>query len=385
MITHLVEPLVYDYSQIADASMRTLAQRAADEIKPRLRRAADDILVIGQRLAVVRQYLPHGQWKSWIETEFGMGDETARQFIRVATRFADKSLIIRDLTPTALYMLAAPSTPDEAIAEVESLVTNGYTPTVAETKQIIAEAKAPRYRAAAESSLAHLIGRTSSPTTDIDPADAPTPGKLLVDWTDEDWAGHQAEIDAAVLAVADASGSVGAKKTKLSDEEEMRIAIDWLSAYRGPHGANWSQMTDSQIHHANSPCFQAWTKAHPEVGVHKLRIKQAMYQLRRRSSILGASTTATQSPIHQITHSDDKNDLSPQNPPAPLPADEGREWVRIQGLHGVLSQMFILLTGEHRTTAEAYGFGVEYQRLLGEVESLRREVKGLTPGDKMTR
>lgn len=140
-IIHL-DDLTYDYTQITDPNTRTLAQRAADDIKPRLRRATEDILVIGQRLAVVRQYIPHGQWTSWIETEFGMADETARQFIRVATRFTDKSLIIRDLKPTALYMLAAPSTPDDAITQVEALITNGHTPTVAETKQIITTVRA---------------------------------------------------------------------------------------------------------------------------------------------------------------------------------------------------------------------------------------------------
>jgi hypothetical protein len=118
-------------------------------------------------------------------------------------------------------------------------------------------------------------------------------GKLLVDWTDDDWAAHKAEIEAAVLEVADAPAKIG-KISKLSDEEEKHIAIAWLSAYRGPRGANWSQMNDSQIHHANSPCFQAWTKAHPEVGDHKLRIKQALYQLRRGTGALGASATDTQ-------------------------------------------------------------------------------------------
>ncbi len=131
----------YDYTQIADANTRTLAQRAADDIKPRLRRATEDILVIGQRLAVVRQYLPHGQWMAWLDAEFEMGEITARNFINVATRFADKSSKFEDLKPSALYMLAAPSTPDDAIVEVETLIAAGSIPTVAETKQIIADHK----------------------------------------------------------------------------------------------------------------------------------------------------------------------------------------------------------------------------------------------------
>ncbi len=140
-ITHL-DDLTYDYTQIADPTLRTLAQRAAEEIKPRLRRATEDILIIGARLAVIRQYLPHGQWMAWLDAEFEMHDNTARNFISVATRFADKSTIIVNLKPTALYALAAPSTPDDAITQVEALITNGHTPTVAETKQIITTVRA---------------------------------------------------------------------------------------------------------------------------------------------------------------------------------------------------------------------------------------------------
>ena len=39
-ITHL-DDLVYGYTQITDPNTRTLAQRAADDIKPRLRRATE--------------------------------------------------------------------------------------------------------------------------------------------------------------------------------------------------------------------------------------------------------------------------------------------------------------------------------------------------------
>lgn len=363
MITHLVEPLVYDYSQIADANMRTMAQRAADEIKPRLRRATEDILIIGQRLAVVREYLPHGQWMDWIEAEFEMGDETARNFINVATRFNGKFQNFGNLKPSALYMLAAPSTPDEAVAEVETHLANGYTPTVAETKQIIATVRAGLAPASV----------------------APARRKPLMEWTDEDWAraADKAEIEAAISEVADVPAAQEETAPTITGFERVKIARAWLGDYRSKDGLGWRELTDTQITHANSPCYQEFCKANPGIYQPKIVLSSALFDLRladrRRADEGGHKATPQQ------RQSDDKNDLSAQETPTPLPAEEGREWGRIQGLHGALSQMCILLTGEHRATAEAYGFGVEYERLLGEVESLRREVKGLRPDDRVTR
>lgn len=133
--------LAYDYSQIEDNDIRTLTKRSAEEIKPRLRRATEDIIAIGNSLATVHRYLPHGQWLPWLETEFEMSVDTARNFIRVSERFAGKNGIIPHLTPTALYALAAPSTPEDAIIEVEQHIAAGNPPTVVQTKQIIANHK----------------------------------------------------------------------------------------------------------------------------------------------------------------------------------------------------------------------------------------------------
>lgn len=61
----------------------------------------------------------------WIEAEFEMSETTARNMMRVADRFAGKSATIADLAPTALYELAAPSTPESVRSAVEELVIDG--------------------------------------------------------------------------------------------------------------------------------------------------------------------------------------------------------------------------------------------------------------------
>jgi hypothetical protein len=53
-----------------------------------------------------------------------MHEQSARRFMQVAERYG-KSNTMLDLTPTALYELAAPSTPPEVQAEVERRIAAG--------------------------------------------------------------------------------------------------------------------------------------------------------------------------------------------------------------------------------------------------------------------
>ena len=77
--------------------------------------------------------------------------------MRVAIRFGDKSAIIADLSPTVLYLLAAPSTPDAAIDEI---LEGGKKVSVAEAKEIIADRMNDRaaYQRAWEEYRALLTG-----------------------------------------------------------------------------------------------------------------------------------------------------------------------------------------------------------------------------------
>jgi hypothetical protein len=65
----------------------------------------------------------------WIEAEFEMAERTARNFMNVAERYASKSATVADLAPTALYELAAPSTPEEVVNVKRGRGGRGKTPT----------------------------------------------------------------------------------------------------------------------------------------------------------------------------------------------------------------------------------------------------------------
>ena len=54
------------------------------------------------------------------------------------------------------------------------------------------------------------------------------------------------------------------------------LATDWLAAYRGKNGETWEDLAETQIHHANSPCFQRFAQQHPDCRDPKTALRQAL-------------------------------------------------------------------------------------------------------------
>lgn len=132
--------LHYDYSTVAEA-YREAVRRSALVIKPRLKRAAEDIFVIGKELNAAKVLLPHGEYTKWLDVEFGLSDRMAQRFVNVYERLGFKSDKLSDLPPSTLYLLAAPSTPDEAIKAVEQQLDAGERISVAYVQGVITNAK----------------------------------------------------------------------------------------------------------------------------------------------------------------------------------------------------------------------------------------------------
>ena len=112
------------------------ARADAALIKGLMRRTAEDVITIGQALIRQKAALPHGQFLPWIASEFEMHEQSARRFMQVAERYG-KSNTMLDLTPTALYELAAPSTPPEVQAEVERRIAAGEIVSAATTNPTV--------------------------------------------------------------------------------------------------------------------------------------------------------------------------------------------------------------------------------------------------------
>jgi hypothetical protein len=133
--------LNYDYNRLPEEE-RAAVQRAARIIKPLLRRTAEDIFVIGDELGQVKARLPHGRYTEWLGMELGLSERMAQHFVNVRGRLGPKSEKFSVLPPSTLYLLAAPSTPDEAIAEVEAQLEREGSVSVSAVQRVIAAAKA---------------------------------------------------------------------------------------------------------------------------------------------------------------------------------------------------------------------------------------------------
>ena len=102
----------FDY-EILSAKQRTIVQDCTGAIKERLRRTAQDVWEVGQKLVEVRSQLEHGQFEVWLSAEFGWSRRTAYNFINVYEAFSDSTNFAQlDIATSALYKLAAPSTPE---------------------------------------------------------------------------------------------------------------------------------------------------------------------------------------------------------------------------------------------------------------------------------
>jgi hypothetical protein len=128
----------FDYSVI-DQDARDDVRDAAMRIKVRMARTAADIIDIGNDLIAVKAALGHGRFLAWIDAEFGMTERTAQNFMQVGERFRDKSETVSDFTVSALYALAAPSTPADIVMEVTERAAKGEAFTAADIKAMKAE------------------------------------------------------------------------------------------------------------------------------------------------------------------------------------------------------------------------------------------------------
>ncbi len=140
VLTQAAVELYYDYSRLPE-DKRDAAQRAARVIKPLLKRTAEDIFLIGHELTQIKEMLPHGRYTEWLGIEFGLSERMAQHFVNVRLRLGPKSEKFSVLPPSTLYLLAAPSTPDTAILQIEEQLDAGRRISVSVVQETIRTAK----------------------------------------------------------------------------------------------------------------------------------------------------------------------------------------------------------------------------------------------------
>jgi hypothetical protein len=154
----------FDYSPL-EQQVAKQVRDTADRIRSKVKKTLEDIIEVGNDLVAVKEALPHGQFGPWLKAEFGWGGRMAQNFMSVAERFGPKTEIIADLTiqPTAAYLLAAPTVPDEAREKAVERAEAGEQITTAVAREIVAETKKkkrPRRQKAIPSEK--LAGRLAS-------------------------------------------------------------------------------------------------------------------------------------------------------------------------------------------------------------------------------
>ncbi|MBM7843787.1 DUF3102 domain-containing protein [Herpetosiphon giganteus] len=130
---------LFDYNAL-DSETRVIVQQKAVEIRDRMRSAAQAVIEIGERLIDVKERLGHGKFGQWLDAEFQWSADTARNYMNVAERFGQNPKI-SEFAPSALYLLAAPSTPEDARTEAITLAEQGQKITHAVAKQIVSTHK----------------------------------------------------------------------------------------------------------------------------------------------------------------------------------------------------------------------------------------------------
>ncbi|MEB3358921.1 MAG: DUF3102 domain-containing protein [Synechococcales bacterium] len=172
-----IQPSIFfDYDSL-DQSHRLIVQQHTGEIRRRLRRSAQDVWEIGQRLADVRSRLKYGQFLAWLKAEFGWSQRTAYNFINVYETFGDRfaNLATVDIATSVLYQLAAPSVPDELRDQILESAAEGEKITNKSLKAAIEEHKKPRQQAQSQtppkspSTKPEIITVIPKPVVDIEP------------------------------------------------------------------------------------------------------------------------------------------------------------------------------------------------------------------------
>src|SRR4051794_28084474 len=100
-VQQVPQRLPFDYAAI-DAHVAADARAAAERINRRLHQSKNDIIEIGRDLIAMKRRLGHGRFLPWIASEFGMSDQSARNFMNVAEAFGGKSKTVLDLPQSAL-------------------------------------------------------------------------------------------------------------------------------------------------------------------------------------------------------------------------------------------------------------------------------------------
>lgn len=134
---------LFDYNTL-NTNIRGTMQHRAERIRQRSQVIAINIWENGRDFYEAQQELAkdgYGCFQDWAESETAYSIRTVYNFIRVYQRFDCANFAQSNLAPSALYMLAAPSTPDQAVEEAIERAEAGERITYTGAKEIVSQYK----------------------------------------------------------------------------------------------------------------------------------------------------------------------------------------------------------------------------------------------------
>jgi len=138
----LTENPVFNYASVSETDAAEL-RKHADAIRSGLHHQLESIVAVGERLAKVKEVLPHGNFGLWIDAEFGWKARTAQNYLLAAETYGAKTQYVAYLPVNLLYRLQAPSAPnvrDDLFRMIES----GEKPSAEKVETMLLQAREDR-------------------------------------------------------------------------------------------------------------------------------------------------------------------------------------------------------------------------------------------------
>ncbi len=176
----------FDYSRL-DGETSQLVQQQTGEIRMLMRRTAQGIIEVGCKLIEIKALLGHGNFENWLKAEFDWGLWTARKFMQVAEQFKSVNFTDLSIAPSALYVLAASSTPEtvrkEALKRADAGESITYTAALALKKKYSPPPESPppveKQPSAADRPSPKTVPQPSPPSLATEPR-RPSPEILAI-------------------------------------------------------------------------------------------------------------------------------------------------------------------------------------------------------------
>lgn len=168
--------MAFSYASLTP-DVRARVETATRRLHDLERRTSESIIEMGQHLREVKAAIGHGNFLSWLEAEFGWGKSTAYRMMEVSEKFP--KLGTSEVSPSALYLLAAESTPDEVRVEFTELAALGQKVTHKDVRAAIDQVKSradndpPRNTATVDLDTGEIVDDDYPDAEVVDPSDPP--------------------------------------------------------------------------------------------------------------------------------------------------------------------------------------------------------------------